>query len=131
MTERPAPFPTVYQIRSNDDERLESLCDAFEAVVSQLDQWIDQDRSALLVGAEVAITRGSGPIELIIPLRRQRNVTHDEFMKEWYERHTNIGESVVGVRYRQNHVDADSTGKLSKSTAIAFEEIDGVTESFF
>ncbi len=131
MAESPKPFDAAYQLRSADTGQLENLSAGIAEVVEQLDEWLDRSRSALLVGTEVAITRGWGPIKIIMPLRRWPEQSHDEFMQNWYGRHASIGEAVEGVRYRQNHVDADATNRLSKTTGITFEELDGVTESFF
>ncbi len=131
MADSPAPFDAAYQLRSADTGGLQGLSDGIVEVVKQLDKWLDRERSALLVGTEVAITRGGGPIEIIMPLRRVPHQTHDEFMENWYGRHASIGEAVDGVRYRQNHVDTEATRCLSARTGIEFEPLDGITESFF
>ena len=131
MADSPEPFAAVYQLTSPDTDDLAALAGGIQQAVGQLADWIDISDSALLVGTEVAITRGSGPIEIVMPLRRRRDISHDEFMQSWYGRHTSIGESVEGVRYRQNHVDAGATTRLSEEIGIGSEPLDGVTESFF
>lgn len=131
MAGSPPPFDAVYQLRSSDTRDLELLGAGIAEMVEQLNEWIDRSRSALLVGTEVAITRGWGPIRVVMPLRRRPELSHDDFMQSWYGRHASIGEAVDGVRYRQNHVDPEATTRLSKATGITFEALDGVTESFF
>lgn len=130
MANSPPRFHAVYQLRSDGND-FEHLGAGIADAVSQLEDWIDRGRSALLLGTEVAITQGWGPIKVVMPLRRRADMTHDDFMQSWYGRHANIGEAVEGVRYRQNHVDAEATRRLSRATGITFEELDGLAESFF
>lgn len=131
MADSPPPFDAVYQLRSADTNSLEILSDGIQEVVEQLNDWIDRSTSALLVGTEIAITPGSGPIEIIMPLRRRREMSHDDFMHSWFIQHATLSEDVKGVRYRQNHVDAHATNRLSQATGIVSQEIDGITEAFF
>lgn len=92
---------------------------------------MDRSSAAVLIGKEVAITAGDGPIYNIMPLRRLPSMDHDEFMHHWFERHASLGEGVEGVRYRQNHVDSEATGALAGQLGLSFVPMDGLTESYF
>lgn len=131
MRNSPPPFAALFQLRSPSGEKTDRLAEGILAVVTQLSEWIDRKRSALLVGSEVSITSGWGPIKIGMVLRRYPNHSHQEFMQHWFGRHAALGEAVEGVRYRQDHVDLDQTNALAQAAGIEFEEIDGVTESFF
>ena len=131
MADSPAPFDAVYQLTSPDMDSPAILGKGIQQVVEQLNDWIDRSASALFVGAEITITRGDGPIGIIMPLRRRRGMSHDDFMHDWFVRHAALSEDAGGIPYRQNHVDADATRRLCRATGITSEEIDGVTEAFF
>jgi hypothetical protein len=85
----------------------------------------------VLVGKEIAITRGDGPIYNIMPLRRLSALSHEAFMHHWFDRHAALGEGVEGVRYRQNHVDYPGTEALAGRMGLFFAPMDGLTESYF
>lgn len=131
MAKSPPPFDVVYQLSSDDSSDLPAMTDAIVAVVEALGDGFDRAHSAVLVGKEIAITRGDGPIYNVMPLRRIPSLTHDEFMHHWFDRHATLGEGVEGVRYRQNHVDYAATGQLAARTRLVFEPMDGLTESYF
>jgi hypothetical protein len=131
MKDSPAPFDAVFHLVSADRASTALMSDALVRVVEALDSVIDRSRSVVLVSDQVAITPGDGPIQIAMLLRRPRGMDHAEFMEHWYGRHADIGEAVEGVRYRQNHVDFAATAALTPRTGIEFEEVDGLTESYY
>lgn len=131
MAHSPPPFDAAYQLRSSHADSLAALADGIQEVVEQLSAWINRTTSAVLVGTEIAITQGSGPIEIIMPLRRQRELSPDDFMHNWFIQHAALSDDVQGVRYRQSHVDIDATNRLAQAVGIGLGDIDGVTEAFF
>jgi hypothetical protein len=131
MAKSPAPFDVVYQLSSAEKADLPVVIDAIVAMAKALGDGFDRASSAVLVGQEIAITRGDGPIYNIMPLRRLPALSHEEFMHHWFDRHATLGEGVEGVRYRQNHVDYPATERLAAQTGLVFEPMDGLTESYF
>jgi len=129
MQDSPPPFDAVVQLAC--DETTATLSDSLAMIAERLDTWIDRSRSAVLVGDEVKITAGGGTILIVMPLRRRPELTHDQFMAHWFERHADLGEAVEGVRYRQNHVDYAATDALAERLGFTFEPMDGLTESYF
>lgn len=131
MAGSPRPFDAAYQLSSSDEGNLPAMTQAVAAMARALGSHLDGGGAAVLVGREIAITRGDGPIYNIMPLRRLPGMSHDEFMHHWFDRHATLGEGVDGVRYRQNHVDYPATEALSATIGLDFEPMDGLTESYF
>lgn len=131
MASSPAPFDIAYQLSTGSDEPSAAMADAVATMWAALRSTLDADRSAVLVGQEIAITRGDGPVYNIMPLRRVPALSHEEFMHHWFDRHADLGEGVEGVRYRQNHVDSAATEALGRRLELSFPEMDGLTESYF
>ena len=131
MADSPRPFDVAYQLSSADSGALEAMNEAVAAMAQALGAHVDRTSAAVLVGQEIAITRGDGPIYNIMPLRRRPELSHDEFMHHWFDRHASLGEGVEGVRYRQNHVDYAATDALAERAGVRFEPMDGLTESYF
>jgi hypothetical protein len=131
MADSPKPFDAAYQLSSHDAGALDAMTRAVADMARMLRDHLDPAGVAVLVGREIAITRGDGPIYNIMPLRRLPSLSHDEFMHHWFDRHATLGEGVEGVRYRQNHVDYAATDALAAEVGLTFEPMDGLTESFF
>lgn len=131
MQDSPAPFDAVVQFWADSAAAVPALSDEIAAIARRLDAWIDRARSAVLVGEEISITTGHGPVLIVMPLRRLPQLSHAQFMEHWFERHADLGEAVEGVRYRQNHVDSAATDALAQRVGFRFEPMDGLTESYF
>ncbi|GGC33616.1 hypothetical protein GCM10011371_21290 [Novosphingobium marinum] len=131
MADSPKPFDIAYQLSSENDADRDAMVLAVAAMAETIAAHIDKGHAAVLVGREIAITRGDGPIYNIMPLRALPGMTHDEFMHHWFDRHATLGEGVDGVRYRQNHVDYPPTEDLAARIGLSFEPMDGLTESYF
>ena len=131
MAASPRPFDLAYQLAAGAREPLAAMADAVAAMLTALQPDIDARHAAVLIGEEIAITSGDGPIYNIMPLRRLAAISHDEFMHQWFDRHAALGEGVEGVRYRQNHVDAAATDSLAERLGLTFPAMDGLTESYF
>ena len=129
MENRPPPFDAVVQLSGGESATV--LSDRLADIAARLDTWIDRSRSAVLVGEEIRITAGDGPVLIVMPLRRLPELSHEQFMAHWFERHADLGEAVEGVRYRQNHVDYTATNALAQRLGLSFEPMDGLTESYF
>ena len=129
MADSPPPFDAVVQLRS--DGATTPLVNRLAEIAEQLDTWIDKSRSVVLIGEEIKITIGDGPVLIVMPLRRLPALSHEQFMSHWFERHADLGEAVEGVRYRQNHVDYAATNTLAERLGFNFEPLDGLTESYF
>ena len=131
MKDSPAPFDAVFHLACTDKASTALMSGAVTQAVDAFDSWIDRSRSVVLVSDQVAITPGDGPVQIAMLLRRPRGMSHPEFMQHWYGRHADLGEAVEGVRYRQNHIDTEATAELKAATGIDFEEVDGLTESYY
>lgn len=131
MADSPKPFDMAYQLSAAADASLAAMTDAVAAMGAALQASIDRANAAVLVGKEIAITSGDGPIYNIMPLRRLPALDHAAFMHHWFDRHAALGEGVEGVRYRQNHVDYPPTEALATRMGLAFAPMDGLTESYF
>lgn len=131
MHDSPPPFDAVIGFASAEESDRTAMTERLAAIARKLDCWLDDTRSAVFVGCEVAITLGVGPVIVVMPLRRLPGMSHEEFMQHWFGRHAALGEAVEGVRYRQNHVDREATGVLAAQIGLHFEPMDGITESYF
>jgi len=92
---------------------------------------VDRQRSTAFVGTEVAITAGSGPIFVLMPLRRKASLTQSEFMSRWFDQHAALGQEVPGVCYRQNHADVLASAALADRLRFSGEVWDGIALSYF
>lgn len=131
MEASPPPYDAVIEFATERADGVQKIADLVAASAHQLKACMDPRRSAVLVGEEIKITLGDGPIFLVMPLRRLPNLSHREFMAHWFERHADLGEAVEGVRYRQNHVNEAATKALAERLGLSFDAMDGVTESYF
>lgn len=131
MAKSPKPFDFAYQLSAADAASLAAMETAILAMGDALRARMDRANAAVLVGREIAITRGDGPIYNIMPLRRLPALSHEAFMHHWFDRHAALGEGVEGVRYRQNHVDYPATDALAARMGLSFPPMDGLTESYF
>jgi hypothetical protein len=131
MANAPKPFDFAWQLSVADMDAREAMADAIVAMADTLGDNLDCAHAAILVGREIAITSGDGPVYNIMPLRRLPALDHDEFMRHWFDRHATLGEGVEGVRYRQNHVDYPPTDALAARLRLDFAPMDGLTESYF
>jgi len=131
MARSPKPFDFAWQLSSADEGALAAMEAAIVAMADAVGTMIDRSHAAVLVGKEIAITRGDGPIYNIMPLRRLPALDHATFMHHWFDRHAALGEGVEGVRYRQNHVDYPPTEALAARLGLDFAPMDGLTESYF
>jgi len=131
MRDSPAPFDAMIQFTSRHEADIAEMIKLVEVLAGELDEYIDKRRSTVLVGNEVAITQGIGPVHLAMALRRLPSMTHDQFMAHWFGRHAAIGEAVEGVHYRQNHIDFVKTEELSARIGLGLEILDGLVDSYF
>ena len=131
MKASPKPFEYAYQATTSEATQVTAILDSVIKLKREIEPMLDLSNVAVLVGREIAITRGDGPIYNIMPLRRVQSLDHEQFMHHWYDRHATLGESVEGVRYRQNHIDYGKTKELADHVDIIFPEMDGLTESYF
>lgn len=131
MSASPEPFDAVLQVSAYDEAGAASFAAIIEDAARRLDPWLDRSRSAVLIGDEYRITAGDGPVMIVMPLRRLPALSHDDFMEHWFRRHADLGASVDGVRYRQNHFDYAATEALAKRLGLTTPPLDGVTESYF
>jgi len=131
MKDSPAPFDAMIQFSSNHKADLQEMTDLLALLAGELGDYMDKRRSTVLVGSEVAITQGIGPVHLAMALRRLPSLSHDQFMAHWFGRHASIGEAVKGVHYRQNHVDSIKTEAISARLGLGLEALDGLVDSYF
>jgi len=131
MEGSPKPFDFAYQLSSSDGIVLPAMVDAIRSMANELGDAVNPSTAAVLIGKEIAITAGDGPIYNIMVLRRLPTMDHDEFMHHWFDRHASLGEGVAGVRYRQNHIDSERTQALAANLGLSFVPMDGLTESYF
>jgi hypothetical protein len=131
MKDSPAPFDAMIQFSSNHKADRPEMINLLALLASEFGEYLDKRRSTVLVGNEVAITQGIGPVHLAMALRRLPSLTHEQFMAHWFGKHASIGEAVKGVHYRQNHVDAVETEALSARLGLGLEALDGLVDSYF
>ena len=68
-------------------------------------------------------------IKRISLLTRRPELTHDEFVKHWYEVHGPLARSVPGLRrYVQSHISEEMERDDIETTAL---EVDGIAELWY
>ncbi len=128
MAASPPPFDLAFLLVSDEADR-STMVEAAGAMADALgDLLIDRE---VLVGREVAITTGDGPVFCTMPLRRLPSLDRPGFMQAWFGGHAQLGVEVPGVRYRQNHVDQAATDALKARVGGEGEALDGLAESYF
>jgi hypothetical protein len=131
MATSPRPFDYAYQLADPAAASPAALEASVAAFADALGPLLDRRRCTVLVGREVAITTGDGPVYVIMTLRRLPTIDHAEFMRHWFDRHAALGAGIAGVRYRQNHVDAARTAGLALRLGLPVDPLDGVTDSYY
>jgi len=131
MRASPAPYDAVFHLRVASPEDAIRAIEPLAAAADRLAPWIDPTGSAVVVGREIAVTRGFGPVKIVMPLRRLPAQTHDAFMHHWFDEHAELGADIPDVRYRQNHIDDALTRAANEAMSIGDGAIDGFAESYF
>ncbi|HEX2795068.1 MAG TPA: EthD domain-containing protein [Croceicoccus sp.] len=128
MAASPPPFDFAFLLVADDADRgpMEAAAAAMADALG--DVLVDRE---VLVGREVAITSGDGPVFVTMPLRRLPALDRPAFMQAWFGVHAQLGVEVPGVRYRQNHVDVAATDALKARVGGEGEALDGLAESYF
>jgi hypothetical protein len=129
MSDSPAPYDAIVELVC-DGRSQQAQSDA-QSVLGTLLTVTDAGKSTALICDEYCITSGYGPIFVGMALRRLRGLDHAAFMETWFGRHASLGQSVEGVRYRQDHVLAEETAQLMSKLGLQGASLDGLTLSYF
>lgn len=107
--------------------------DAFAGATTMLTPLVDPSRSAVLVGMEHVVIPGSGPLLLMMALRRLARFTPESFHAHWRNEHApHVLETVPDLGgYRQVHADAVASRQAAERAGVAIGDLDGVAEGYF
>jgi hypothetical protein len=87
------------------------------------------DRCAALAGTLHVFVPGVGPILGIMAFRRRPDLTHDQFIDYWLDRHRPL---VLGTApangYRQFHADPDASARAAVAAGVGLADFDGAAE---
>jgi len=109
-----------------------ALADAVEPLGGWLDDCVDADRSAAVVGTEHVVVPGDEPLHLVYALRRLPALTPEAFRDHWQGPHAEIGRSVPGSQgYRQVHGDPAASARAAKAAGVRGDDFDGVAEAYY
>lgn len=128
MAASPPPFDLAFLLVADEADRGAMEQAAVALADALADALVDRE---VLVGREVAITSGDGPVFCTMPLRRLPSLDRPGFMQAWFGVHAQLGVEVPGVRYRQNHVDLAATDAAKARVGGEGEALDGLAESYF
>lgn len=93
---------------------------------------MDAHQSQIVIGRDLVIVDGGGPVQLVYAMRRAEGTEHQEFSRFWAEQHTKIATSTPGLAgYRQLHADLALSAKAAAVAGFAASEIDGVALEWF
>jgi EthD domain len=119
-------FLSLLQIRNVPGREVPELIQRLLTPLAQC-EWVDRDRSTVVVGPEIVVVPGEQPLLLAMALRRKEPLTRSEFQRYWSTKHAELGRRVPGSQgYRQVHTDAALTNEARRVLAVNGPDYDGV-----
>ena len=93
---------------------------------------IDVEHAVVMIGTDFVILDGDAPLQLFYFMRRNRSLTHDEFIDTWRDQHTKIAQFTPGLSgYRQLHGNEELSLAAACSAGVERADVDGVALEWF
>ena len=125
-------FSAVLEVSCAAPDGLDELARSVEGVAPRLAGLIDVDRSSAVVGTDVVILDGGGPVQLFYCMRRAPDTTHEAFSQFWAQQHTKIASTTPGLSgYRQLHASLSHSRAAAAAAGLPVSEINGVALEWF
>ena len=125
-------FSAVIEISCPSPGGLDELARSVDGIGRRLGALIDLDRSSAVVGTDVVILDGGGPVQLFYCMRRTADTTHEEFCDFWAKQHTRIATTTPGLSgYRQLHASLPHSRVAAEVAEVPASEINGVALEWF
>jgi hypothetical protein len=105
----------------------EPAIDGLTSSLQELTPLIDRERSSVLAGRQLRFFRGSGPIALEFLLARRPDLSFDEFVSYWRDKHTRLSSPRL-AGYSQCYVDAVRARELAEQLGLPASRFDGLSE---
>ena len=111
---------------------LGELARCLDGVGARLDGMIDRSQSSAVVGTDLVMIEGGGPVQLFYCMRRSPDTTHETFSKFWAKQHAEIAVTTPSLAgYRQLHASLDHSRIAAEAAGLPVSEINGVALEWF
>ena len=114
------------------DGGLDQLANCIDGVGQRLELLIDRERSLAVVGTDLALIDGGGPVQLFYCMRRSGDTTHESFCEFWAQQHKRIAVTTPALTgYRQLHASLGHSRTAAQAAGVPESEINGVALEWF
>lgn len=125
-------FSAVLEVSCPAPGGLDELARSVDGIGDRLGSLIERDRSSAVVGTDLVILDGGGPVQLFYCMRRAADTTHEAFCEFWAQQHTKIATTTPGLSgYRQLHADLGHSRVAADAARLPVSEINGVALEWF
>jgi hypothetical protein len=125
-------FSAVIEVSCPARGGLDELAGSVEGIGDRLGALIDRDRSSAVVGTDIVMLDGGGPVQLFYCMRRTADTTHEAFCKFWAEQHKKIAITTPSLSgYRQLHASLDHSRVAAEAAGLPVSEINGLALEWF
>ena len=125
-------FSAVIEVSCPAPGGLDELAGSVDGIGQRLGALIDRDRSSAVVGTDLVILDGGGPVQLFYCMRRAPDTTHEAFCEFWAKQHTKIATTTPGLSgYRQLHASLAHSHVAAEAAGLPVSEINGVALEWF
>jgi EthD domain len=125
-------FSAVIEVSCPAPGGLDELARSVDGIATRLGSLIECERSSAVVGTDLVILDGGGPVQLFYCMRRAPETTHEAFCEFWAQQHTKIATTTPGLSgYRQLHANLQHSRVAAESAGLPVSEINGVALEWF
>jgi hypothetical protein len=125
-------FSVVIEVSCPAPAGLDELARSVDGIGARLGELIERDRSSAVVGTDLVILDGGGPVQLFYCMRRAPDTTHEAFCDFWAQQHTKIATTTPGLSgYRQLHASLEHSRVAAEAAGLPVSEINGVALEWF
>jgi hypothetical protein len=125
-------FSAVLEVSCPASDGFDELVGCVDGIGTRMGSLIERDRSLAVVGTDVVILDGGGPVQLFYCMRRSSDTTHEAFCEFWRQQHTKIATTTPGLTgYRQLHADLEHSRRAADAAGLPQSEINGVALEWF
>lgn len=125
-------FSAVIEVSCPAAGGIDELARCVDGIGERLSSLIDRDRSSAVVGTDLVILDGGGPVQLFYCMRRSPDTTHEAFCDFWSKQHTKIATTTPGLTgYRQLHANLEQSRVAAEAAELPVSEINGVALEWF